>query len=52
MKAKAMVTMARNGPAMRTAGIASRAPTSAVSAVASGSASQKLSPACIRIACP
>jgi len=42
MKPKAIVTIARYGPFTRSAGSASSAPTSAASAPATGSASQKL----------
>jgi len=45
-----MVIMARYGPATRSAGKASSAPISPASRPASGSATQKLTPAVIRIA--
>ena len=44
MKPKAMVTMARYGPATRSAGSASAVPTRPVRAAATASATQKLAP--------
>ena len=44
MKPKAMVTMARYGPATRSAGSASAVPTRPVRAAATASAAQKLAP--------